>query len=81
VEEHRGRIAITLPDTVGDADLERMTALDKLEPVWLQLRGRQISGRGLESLKRLVCLRGLTLNSTSISSTVSVGLARCKAFW
>jgi len=67
VEEHRGRIAITLPDTVGDADLERMTALDKLQPVWLQLRGQQISGRGLESLKRLVCLRGLTLYSTSIT--------------
>jgi hypothetical protein len=75
--ELRGRIAIALPDSVGDEDLERMTALDKLQPAWLQLRGSQISGRGLESLKRLVCLRGLTLNSTSISDDDLAGL---KAF-
>ncbi len=72
--ELRGRIAIALPDSVRDEDLERMTALDKLQPAWLQLRGRQISGRGLESLQRLTCLRGLTLNSTSISDDDLAGL-------
>src|SRR5437870_9955044 len=64
--QDQGRLAITLPDTVGDTDLEQMTALDKLQPVWLQLRGRQITGRGLQSLTRLACLHGLTLHSTGI---------------
>lgn len=63
----RGKLAVTLPDTVTDEALEQMAALDRLRPVWLQLRGRQIGGRGLESLKRLDCLVGLTLNGTSIS--------------
>src|SRR5438105_14735235 len=51
--ENRGAVAVTLPDTITDADLERMTALDKLQPVWVQLRGRQITGRSLACLKRL----------------------------
>jgi hypothetical protein len=63
----KGRIAITLPDTVGDEDLERMTALDRLRPVFVQLRGRQITGRGLASLKRLPELYGLVLWGTSIT--------------
>ncbi len=63
----RGRIAITLPDTVTDEDLERMTALDKLRPAFLQLHGRQISGRGLASLKRLTELYGLVLWGTSVT--------------
>jgi hypothetical protein len=66
-KEYDGALAITLPDTVGDIELDSMVALDKLKPVWLQLHGRQISGRGLASLKRLVELRGLTLYGTSIT--------------
>src|SRR5260370_1400089 len=62
-----GAIAVTLPDSIGDKDLEQMTALDRLRPVWLQLRGPQISGRGLACLKRLATLRGLTLHGTSIA--------------
>jgi hypothetical protein len=62
-----GGIHITLPDTVGDVELERLTSLDTLDPVWLQLRGRQITGRGLQSLTRLKNLHGITLWGTSIT--------------
>jgi hypothetical protein len=72
--ENRGRIAITFPDSVTDADLERMNALDRLRPAWLQLRGRQISGFALASLRRLVGLRGLTLHGTSITDDDLVAL-------
>jgi hypothetical protein len=65
--EYAGAPAVTLPDTVSDDDLEHMIALDRLRPVWLQLRGRQITGRGIASLKRLSWLRGLTLHGTSIT--------------
>jgi single-stranded DNA-specific DHH superfamily exonuclease len=65
--ENLGKLAVTLPDTVTDEDLEKMKALDQLGPVWLQLRGRQITGRGLASLTRLEYLRGLTLWGTSIT--------------
>jgi hypothetical protein len=63
-----GGIAITLPDTVGDEQLEQMDALDRLRPVWLQLRGRAITGRGLSSLKRLDSLHGLTLYGSTIKN-------------
>ena len=62
-----GAYAVTLPDTVGDEDLERMSALDKLRPVWLQLRGRQISGRGLVAVTRLDYLHGITFYGSKIT--------------
>jgi hypothetical protein len=61
-----GRAAIVLPDTVTDDDLEHLQALDRLDPACLQLRGHQISGRGLASLTRLQRLRILVLYGTSI---------------
>jgi Leucine-rich repeat (LRR) protein len=60
-------MAVCLPDTVTDEDLEGMTSLDDLHPVWRQLRGRQITGRGIKRLTRLTTLRGLTLNGTSVA--------------
>jgi hypothetical protein len=66
--QYQGKIAITLPDTVSDDDLEYMEALDQLQPVWLQVRGHKITGRGLASLKRLTSLHGLTLNGTHIAA-------------
>jgi hypothetical protein len=64
--EVKGRNAIELPDTVTDQDLEQLHALDNLDPVCLQLRGSQITGRGLASLTRLRSLCILVLHSTSI---------------
>jgi hypothetical protein len=64
--ERTGEFAVTLPDTVGDEDLAEMTALDRLRPAFLQLRGRQISGRGLASLTRLDCLYGLVLYGATL---------------
>ncbi len=63
----KGRMAVTLPDTVGDEGLERMTALDRLKPVFIQLRGRQITGRGVVALQRFPELYGLVLWGTSIT--------------
>jgi hypothetical protein len=65
--EVEGRNAIELPDTVTDDDLENLHALDSLDPVCLQLRGSQVTGRGLTSLTRLRGLRTLVLYSTSIT--------------
>jgi hypothetical protein len=62
----RGLFAVTLPDTIGDEDLPRMRALDRLRPAFVQLRGREISGRGLASLTRLDYLYGLVLYGTNI---------------
>ena len=62
-----GRMAIALPDTVTDDDLEHLKALDHLDPACLQLQGPQISGRGLASLTRLHNLRILVLFGTSIT--------------
>ena len=62
-----GRAAIVLPGTVTDDDLEHLRALDRLDPACLQLRGRQVTGRGLTSLTRLRGLRILVLCSTSIT--------------
>jgi hypothetical protein len=64
--ECQGRFAITLPATITDHDLEHLDALDRLDPVWLQLQGQGITGRGVASLKRLRSLRGLTLYGTGI---------------
>jgi hypothetical protein len=61
-----GRYAIVLPNSVTDDDLEHLQALDRLDPACLQLRGRQISGRGLASLTRLHRLRILVLFGTSV---------------
>ena len=69
VPEHRGGVAICLPDTLSDRDLKQMDALDKLQPVWLQLRGRRITGQSLRRLQRLPCLCGLVLNNTSVGDT------------
>lgn len=65
--ENYGKLAVAFPEEISDAELENMTALDRLRPVWLQVHGRQVSGRGLASLKRLDCLRGLGLNATSVT--------------
>jgi hypothetical protein len=62
-----GRNAIDLPDTVTDDDLENLRALDKLDPVCLQLQGKKITGRGLTSVTRLRGLHMLTLHGTSIT--------------
>ncbi len=69
VPEHQGRIAISLPDTLSDRDLKQMDALEKLQPAWLQLRGRRITGQSLRRLQRLPCLCGLILNNTSVEDT------------
>ena len=61
-----GEICVTLPDTVDDHDLAELSALDRLHPAWLMLRGPKISGRGLASLTRLNCLFGLCLNHTNV---------------
>jgi hypothetical protein len=65
--ECEGRLAIALPNTVTDDDLEHLQALDRLDPVCLQLRGPQVTGRGLASLTRLRSLRMLVLHSTGIT--------------
>jgi hypothetical protein len=62
----RGRLAVTLPATVTDEDLERMTSLDKLEPVWILLQGGPVSNRGVASLQRFHELRGLSLAHTKV---------------
>ena len=64
--DHRGELAITLPDTVGDAELEQMSALDRLKPVYIQVQGRQITGEGLKWLKRFPYIFGLTLHGTKV---------------
>jgi len=65
--DHRGEVAITLPDTVGDAELEQMSALDRLKPVYIQLQGRQITGEGLKWLtQRFPYIFGLTLHGTKV---------------
>jgi hypothetical protein len=65
--ECEGRFAIALPDTVTDDDLEHLSALDRLDPACLQLRGPQLTGRGLTSLTRLQGLHILVLYGTSIT--------------
>jgi hypothetical protein len=64
--ELRGRVAIILPGTVSDDELEKMTELDRLEPVWLQLPKAPVTNRGVASLKRLKELRGLSLLGTRV---------------
>ena len=64
--DHRGELAITLPDTIGDAELEQMSALDRLKPVYIQVQGRGITGEGLRWLKRFPYIFGLTLHGTKV---------------
>jgi hypothetical protein len=75
--EYAGALAVALPDTVTDESLEHMTALEQLRPAFVQLRGRDITGRGLASLTRLGGLKGLVLHSTGI---VDSDLEYLKAF-
>jgi hypothetical protein len=75
--EYRGGVEVRFESNVTDEQLETMTALDELRPLWLQVQGKQITGRGLAALKRLTTLRGLTLARTSIGDD---DLVHLKAF-
>jgi hypothetical protein len=73
--DHRGELAITLPDTIGDAELEQMSALDRLKPVYIQVQGRRITGEGLKWLKRFPYIFGLTLHGTTVGDDDMTQLA------
>jgi hypothetical protein len=61
-----GRLAVRLPPTTTDENLESMTSLDRLRPVCVQLQGGPVTNRGLASLRRLGELRGLSLLGTKV---------------
>jgi hypothetical protein len=73
--DHKGELAVTLPNTVGDAELLQMSALDQLKPTFVQLQGRQITGESLKWLQRFPSLFGLTLHGTKVGDDDLVYLA------
>ncbi len=66
VAGHEGEPCVRLPPTVTDEDLERMTALDQLQPTVVFLQGGPVGNRGAASLKRLRRLRFLSLWGTKV---------------
>jgi hypothetical protein len=74
---HEGEPAVVLPETVTDEALEQMTALERLQPVAVQLPNSRIGNRGLASLRRLPQLRLLSLLGTKVDDE---GLACLEAF-
>jgi hypothetical protein len=73
--DHKGEVAVTLPATVGDAELTQMSALEQLQPTFVQLQGRQITGESLKWLQRFPSLFGLTLHGTKVGDDDLVYLA------
>jgi hypothetical protein len=62
----RDRLAVSFPAAVTDEDLEGMTSLEKLDPVWVLIQGGAVGNRGLATLGRLHELRGLSLAGTKV---------------
>src|SRR5262249_17499121 len=74
---HEGEPAVVFPQGFTDADLARLTALERLQPVCVQFQGSPVTNGGLESLKKLTRLRLLSLFGTRVDDA---GLPHLKAF-
>jgi hypothetical protein len=73
----RGRAAVVLPGTTTDEDLEHLTALDRLNPAWVQFEGAPVTNRGVTALTRLQDLYGLAVAGSKVDDE---GLKQLGAF-
>jgi hypothetical protein len=74
---HEGEPAVVLPEGITDADLARMTALERLQPTCVQFPKSPVTNNALETLKKLPKLRLLFLFGTKVNDA---GLPQLKAF-
>jgi hypothetical protein len=63
----KGRLAVRLPGTTTDEELELMRELDRLKPVCVQIEGGSVTDRGVASLTRLKELHQISLQQTRIT--------------